>query len=71
MNNNAVADAFLRLVQIMDELREKCPWDRKQTIQTLRTLTIEETYELAEAITSEDWKGVKEEIGDLLLHIVF
>lgn len=71
MNNNAVADAFLRLVGIMDELREKCPWDRKQTIQTLRTLTIEETYELAEAITSEDWKGVKEEIGDLLLHIVF
>lgn len=71
MNNNAVADAFLRLVRIMDELREKCPWDRKQTIQTLRSLTIEETYELADAITSEDWKGVKEEIGDLLLHIVF
>ena len=71
MNNSAVADAFLRLVQIMDELREKCPWDRKQTIQTLRSLTIEETYELADAITSGDWKGVKEEIGDLLLHIVF
>ncbi len=71
MNNNAAADAFLRLVQIMDELREKCPWDRKQTIQTLRSLTIEETYELADSITSEDWEGVKEEIGDLLLHIVF
>ena len=55
----------------MDELREKCPWDRKQTIQTLRTMTIEETYELADAITGEDWKGIKEELGDLLLHIVF
>lgn len=71
MKKNEVADAFLRLVQIMDELREKCPWDRKQTIETLRSLTIEETYELADAITSGDWKGVKEEIGDLLLHIVF
>jgi len=65
------ADAFSRLVQIMDELREKCPWDRKQTIQTLRPLTIEETYELADAITDENWKGIKEEIGDLLLHILF
>lgn len=55
----------------MDELREKCPWDKKQTIQTLRPLTIEETYELADAITSEDWKGIKEELGDLMLHIVF
>ena len=55
----------------MDELREKCPWDRKQTIQTLRHLTIEETYELAEAISAEDWQGIKEELGDLLLHIVF
>ena len=55
----------------MDELREKCPWDKKQTIQTLRHLTIEETYELAEAISSEDWKGIREELGDLLLHIVF
>jgi len=52
-------------------LREKCPWDRKQTIQTLRHMTIEETYELADAITDEDWKGIKEELGDLLLHIVF
>ncbi len=55
----------------MDDLREKCPWDRKQTLQTLRPLTIEETYELADAITSADWKGIKEELGDLLLHIVF
>jgi MazG family protein len=58
-------------VQIMDELREQCPWDRKQTIGTLRPLTIEETYELADAITEGDWKGIKEELGDLLLHIVF
>ena len=65
------ATAFLRLVDIMNELREKCPWDKKQTIQTLRHLTIEETYELADAISANDWKGVKEELGDLLLHIVF
>src|SRR6478735_5901636 len=65
------ASAFLRLVQIMDELREKCPWDKKQTIQTLRQLTIEETYELADSITDANWKGIKEELGDLLLHIVF
>jgi XTP/dITP diphosphohydrolase len=70
MNNNAEL-AFTRLVSIMDDLREKCPWDKKQTIQSLRQLTIEETYELADAITEEDWKGVKEELGDLLLHIVF
>lgn len=63
--------AFTRLIRIMDDLREKCPWDRKQTIQTLRQLTIEETYELADAITENDWKGIKEELGDLLLHIVF
>jgi MazG family protein len=60
-----------RLVKIMDELREKCPWDRKQTIQSLRHLTIEETYELVDAITSEDYIGIKEELGDILLHIVF
>ena len=64
-------ESFLRLVNIMDELREQCPWDRKQTIQTLRHLTIEETYELADAIDAEDWGGIKEELGDLLLHIVF
>jgi MazG family protein len=66
-----LSDSFLRLVKIMDELREQCPWDRKQTIQTLRPLTIEETYELADAITEGDWKGIKEELGDLLLHILF
>lgn len=67
-NNTA---AFNRLVGIMDDLREKCPWDKKQTIQTLRQLTIEETYELADAITDGDWKGIKEELGDLMLHLVF
>src|SRR5436190_14507382 len=66
-----LSGSFLKLVSIMDELREKCPWDRKQTIQTLRHMTIEETYELADAITEEDWNGIKEELGDLLLHIVF
>ena len=63
--------AFERLVNIMDELREKCPWDKKQTIQSLRQLTIEETYELIDAITNNDYKGIKEELGDILLHIVF
>lgn len=62
---------FNRLVKIMDDLREKCPWDKKQTIHTLRQLTIEETYELADAITETDWKSLKEELGDILLHIVF
>ena len=65
------AESFLRLVKIMDELREQCPWDKKQTIHTLRPLTIEETYELADAITANDWKGIGEELGDLLLHILF
>lgn len=68
---NTTADAFFRLIKIMDELREQCPWDKKQTIHTLRPMTIEETYELADAITDSDWKGIKEELGDLLLHIVF
>jgi MazG family protein len=68
---NGAGEAFLRLVTIMDELREKCPWDKKQTIHTLRQLTIEETYELADSITESNWKGIKEELGDLLLHIVF
>jgi len=63
--------AFTRLVNIMNDLREKCPWDRKQTIQSLRQMTIEETYELADAITEKDWPGIREELGDLLLHIVF
>src|SRR5512143_3796225 len=66
-----LSESFLRLVSIMDDLREKCPWDRKQTISTLRHMTIEETYELADAITDKDWKSIKEELGDLLLHIVF
>ena len=69
--HNDNSPAFNRLVNIMEELREKCPWDKKQTIQTLRQLTIEETYELADAITDNDWKGIKEELGDILLHIVF
>jgi MazG family protein len=69
MDMNGIA--FERLVGIMNELREKCPWDRKQTIHTLRQMTVEETYELADAITESDWKGIKEELGDLLLHIVF
>ncbi|MEO6541220.1 MAG: MazG nucleotide pyrophosphohydrolase domain-containing protein, partial [Ferruginibacter sp.] len=64
-------NAFNRLVEIMDDLREKCPWDKKQTIQTLRQLTIEETYELADAITENDWAGIKEELGDIMLHLVF
>lgn len=64
-------EAFGRLLQIMDELREKCPWDRKQTLQSLRNLTIEETYELADAILEDDLEGIKEEIGDLMLHMVF
>ena len=68
---NTTAESFERLVKIMDDLREKCPWDKKQTIQTLRQLTLEETYELTEAITEENWKAIKEELGDLLLHIVF
>ncbi len=64
-------DAFARLLNIMDDLREKCPWDRKQTLESLRNLTIEETYELADAILENDLQGVKEEIGDLMLHLVF
>ena len=66
-----IGNSFERLVTIMDDLREKCPWDKKQTIQSLRQMTIEETYELADAITESDWKGIREELGDLLLHIVF
>ena len=63
--------AFNRLLDIMDELREKCPWDREQTIESLRPLTIEETYELSDAILNHDVKGVSKELGDILLHIVF
>ncbi|HVZ95946.1 MAG TPA: nucleoside triphosphate pyrophosphohydrolase [Chitinophagaceae bacterium] len=60
-----------RLLHIMNDLREQCPWDRKQTIHTLRQQTIEETFELADAITDKSWAAIKEELGDLLLHIVF
>ncbi len=63
--------AFERLLNIMDDLREKCPWDKKQTLETLRTLTIEETYELADAISTNDLPALKGEIGDLFLHLVF
>ena len=70
-NLPAKLEAFARLLQIMDDLREKCPWDRKQTFQTLRNLTIEETYELADAILDDDLKGIKEELGDIMLHMVF
>lgn len=67
----AKLDAFGRLLKIMDELREQCPWDRKQTLESLRNLTIEETYELADAILDGDLKGINEEIGDIMLHMVF
>lgn len=63
--------AFRRLLGIMDQLREKCPWDRKQTWDSLKTNTIEETYELIDAINEKDYDGIKKELGDLLLHIVF
>ncbi|MBP8240166.1 MAG: nucleoside triphosphate pyrophosphohydrolase [Saprospiraceae bacterium] len=64
-------EAFGRLLTIMDTLREQCPWDRKQTLQSLRNLTIEETYELADAILDDNLSDIKEEIGDLMLHLVF
>ena len=67
----AKLDAFERLLNIMDDLRSQCPWDKKQTIHTLRNLTIEETYELADSITASDWQGIKEELGDVLLHMIF
>ena len=68
---NSRLKAFGQLLDIMDELRAKCPWDKKQTIESLRHLTIEETYELADAILEEDMDEIKKELGDLLLHIVF
>ena len=64
-------EAFGRLLDIMDDLREKCPWDQKQTLQTLRHLTLEETYELSEALLQEDLTEIKKELGDVLLHLVF
>jgi XTP/dITP diphosphohydrolase len=72
MNSRAQQlEAFNRLLDIMDELREKCPWDKKQTLESLRHLTIEETYELADAILENDLPEIKKELGDVLLHIVF
>lgn len=68
MNNQ---HAITRLENIMSDLREKCPWDKKQTVHTLRQLTIEECHELADEITDENWEGIREELGDILLHIVF
>lgn len=64
-------EAFGKLLDVMDELREKCPWDKEQTMESLRNLTIEETYELADAILEKDMREIKTELGDLLLHIVF
>ena len=72
MNSRAQQlEAFNRLLDIMDELREKCPWDKKQTLESLRHLTIEETYELGDAILDNDLQEIKKELGDVLLHIVF
>lgn len=72
MENRALAlEAFDRLLTIMDELRAQCPWDKKQTIESLRYLTIEETFELSDAIMDQDMEEVRKELGDILLHIVF
>lgn len=64
-------EAFGRILDIMDDLREKCPWDREQTIKSLRTMTIEETFELSDAILNDDLHNVSKELGDLLLHVIF
>jgi len=71
LNNNKPIESFDRLLFIMDELRAKCPWDKKQTFESLRHLTIEEMYELTEAILENDVDGIRKELGDILLHIVF
>ena len=71
MNQALVSQRFLELVEIMDTLREKCPWDQKQTIHSLRSNTIEELYELVDSIVEEDWDGIKEELGDIMLHVLF
>ncbi|MDR2127030.1 MAG: nucleoside triphosphate pyrophosphohydrolase [Prevotellaceae bacterium] len=71
MKNDKRITAFAKLLDIMDELREKCPWDKKQTFESLRNHTIEETYELADAIIKKDLNEIRKELGDLLLHIVF
>ncbi len=67
----SASTAFLRLLEIMNDLRAKCPWDREQTLESIRPLTIEETYELSEGILDKDYNLIKKELGDLLLHIVF
>lgn len=71
MNMNDAEKATARLLEVMETLRRECPWDREQTFDTLRNNTIEETYELADAITDKNMEGIKEELGDLLLHVVF
>ncbi|HEX8060736.1 MAG TPA: nucleoside triphosphate pyrophosphohydrolase [Cyclobacteriaceae bacterium] len=71
LNRKAKLEAFDRLLTVMDELRENCPWDKKQTWESLRHLTVEETYELSDAIIEGDWQEVKKELGDLMLHNVF
>ena len=70
-NRSEKLEAFDRLLTIMDELRENCPWDRKQTLRSLRHLTIEETYELSDAILENDLEEIKNELGDIMLHMVF
>jgi XTP/dITP diphosphohydrolase len=71
LNNDKYAQALHRLLDIMNELRDKCPWDKKQTLESLRHLTIEETYELSDAILEGDLEEIKKELGDLMLHVVF
>ena len=71
MSQDKISKNFLELVAIMDRLRAECPWDKKQTIHSLRSNTIEELYELVDAIVIEDWEGIKEELGDILLHVLF
>jgi len=71
LNRKAKLEAFDRLLTVMDELRENCPWDKKQTWESLRHLTVEETYELSDAIIEGNWQEVKKELGDLMLHNVF
>ncbi len=70
-NREAKLQAFDKLLTVMDELRENCPWDKKQTMETLRHLTIEEMYELSDSILEADWKETKKELGDLMLHLAF
>ncbi len=71
MATDTTSKRFLELVEIMDTLRVQCPWDKKQTIHSLRSNTIEELYELVDAIVEEDWDGIKEELGDIMLHVLF